>query len=131
MSCVQLLLTIWLDWVLAGRDEVLEALELVAGHGAVELALESKALLEVGVKVLLEGEIPHEAHSADAAVKLDSLEDLSLRCFGEPRGGDVVSEARGAELTGRGRQCSGRREPGLAGGSACGRGGSANASGEK
>ena len=35
----------------------------------------------MGVEVLLESEVSHEAHSADAAVKLDSLKYLCLGSF--------------------------------------------------
>ena len=38
----------------------------------------------MGVEVLLESEVSHEAHSADAAVELDSCEDLRLGSFIEP-----------------------------------------------
>ena len=68
----------------AWSHEFCEALELVSKDGPVTLTLQSQVLLEVGVEVLLEGEVSHEAHSADAAVKLDSLENLCLGSFIEP-----------------------------------------------
>jgi len=69
--------------VFSWRDEVSECLELIARHCAVSAALQSQILLEMRIQVLLEGQVAHEAHSANAAVELHALENLSLGCFGE------------------------------------------------
>ena len=81
-----------LDDILARCHEVSEALELVAGHGAVTAALEGQILLEVRIEVLLEGNVAHESHPADAAVELYALKDLCLGRFSEP----VVARRQGA-----------------------------------
>ena len=70
--------------MLAWSHEFCESLELVSKDSPITLPLQSQVLLEMGVEVLLESEVSHEAHTADAAVKLDSLEYLCLSSFIEP-----------------------------------------------
>lgn len=77
------LLTIELCDVLPWGHELREGLVLVAGHGAVTAPFQSEVLLEVGVEVLFESKVSHESHAADAAVKFDAVEDLSLGSFVE------------------------------------------------
>ena len=74
-----------------------EALELVTSHGPISSALERQIGLEVGVKVLLEGEVAYEAHAADAALEFDPLEDLYLRDLALPITFDK-DEVRGNNL---------------------------------
>lgn len=76
-----LVLTILFGYVFARSDELSEGLVLVAGHCAIPSTLKRKVLLEVGVQVLFEGQIAYKAHSADAAVKFDTVEDFSLGCL--------------------------------------------------
>lgn len=69
--------------MLARGDEVLEALELVASDiDSVCSALKRQILQEVGVEVLLKGKVANKAHSADAAVEFNSLENFDLGSFG-------------------------------------------------
>ena len=74
-------LTILLDDVLAWRDELCKALELVTGHCTVPTTFQRQIGLKVGVQVLLKGHITYEAHSTQGAVELDSGEDLDLGGF--------------------------------------------------
>ena len=87
-------LTILLNDVLARSHELREALELVARHGPIATALEGLILLEVSVEVLLECEVAHEAHAADAAIEFHALEDFHLGCFAK-------SESKGVSQSGK------------------------------
>ena len=82
MGTSQPLLTILFGNVFARRDKVSKALKLITSHGPA--ALDSQVLLKMRVEVLLEGEVAHKSHTADAAVEFDALEDLGLRLLGEP-----------------------------------------------
>lgn len=70
--------------MLAWRNELSEALELVSGHCAVSTPFQRQISLEVGIQVLFEGDIADESHSAQGAVELDSGKDLTLGCLGKP-----------------------------------------------
>ena len=64
--------------MLTRRHKVCETLILVTSHGPT--ALNGQILLKMRVEVLFKGEVAHESHTADAAVELDALENLSV-CF--------------------------------------------------
>jgi len=78
------LLTILLDDVLPRRNELCKALVLVSGNNdAVSSSLKRQVLEKVGIEVFFQGQVTHESHSANAAVKLHSLEDFYLSGFVE------------------------------------------------
>ena len=83
-----------LDNVFTRCYELCEALELVAGHGPIASSLERQVGLKVGVEVLFEGEVAHETHATDAALKFDPLEDLYLRDLALPVTHDKVEAKR-------------------------------------
>lgn len=59
-------------------DELREALVLGARHSSISSFLDLQIFLEMLVEVLLECGVSHEAHSANSALKLDSLENFIL-----------------------------------------------------
>ena len=62
-----------------------EALVLVTRHCAIAPPFEGKILLKVGVQVLFQRQVPHEAHPADAAVEFHAFVDFSLGRLAESR----------------------------------------------
>ena len=71
------LLTILLTLWLSDSDKLLEALVLVTCHCAVTTTFQRQIELEMRVQVLLQCLVPHESHTANAAVEFDSLEDFN------------------------------------------------------